>query len=69
MYLVKNISLTEEFVFSIKKEFVKTENFSWDLGSWGRGVSFENISTSNGKEPMSYFLSDLSKFIQVVSCS
>lgn len=61
MYLVKNISLTEEFVFSIKKEFVKTENFSWDLGSWGRGVSFENISTSNGKEPMSYFLSEFSK--------
>ncbi|MGC0915360.1 hypothetical protein [Pantoea agglomerans] len=61
MYLVKSISLTEEFVFSIKEEFVKNENFSWDLGTWGRGVSFENISTSNGKEPMSYFLSEFSK--------
>lgn len=61
MHLVKSVSLTEEFVFSIKKEFIKNENFSWDLGSWGRGVSFENISTSNGKEPMSYFLSEFSK--------
>jgi len=61
MYLVKSASLTEGFVFSIKKEFVKNEDFRWELGSWGRGVSFENISTSNGKEPMSYFLSEFSK--------
>lgn len=61
MHLVENLSLAEDFIFTIINEFSKKEEFSWHSDSWGKGVSFKWINTKEGKEPMSKSLSEFSK--------
>lgn len=61
MHLAKNLSSAEEFIFTIKNKFTRKEEFGWHLDSWGKGVSFKWINTSEGIEPMSKSLSEFSK--------